>query len=529
MKLNKLKLSKLVIFLIISVIYLLSTYKVSIIGQSPNPILICFISSSVLMLFLNRYTTIIGVILLSFISIYFSIYLLVYKTMGFPLESIIVESLSILMDTNLDETSSFLENITIKQLAPLVGLLSIIYCFTPLVKSTTKKNILVTIVAIPLFFYYILTQDFSIRRTAQSVIDNINLIQKNKESINKIKNFKWDAVSHNLQKSTVIIILGETTRGDHFGINGYSRDTTPLLKKQNIINFNNVISNGSHTLSSTPLILTRKILTDNNLNTLWPEKSIISAYKEAGYKTYYISYLAKIHKGDGAINQIVNEADQYIQREKGSTFAVTNDEIGVDIIDSIVKNDTYEKKLIIYKLIGSHFNFQYRYPAKFEIFKPSYTSTEYKTPTLKDKEILTNTYDNSIVYTDYVVSSIIDNLKKIDGDVTLSFISDHGIAILEDNESVYYGKKRIKANYSIPLFFWLNDTATNRLGDKINSLKKHTSEHIDGSYFLDTQLTLSDIYTPKVKNRNLFDDHIGSHIMNVEAGSKVIDYNSLEF
>lgn len=529
MKINKLTYLKLAIFFLISTAYLLSVYKITQIGEGHFSLLTIIASISILALLFSHYTSIFGVLIISLASVYSAIYLSVFKNMGFPLDSVIVESLSILMDTNIDEASSFFENITVRQLFPLIGLLSIFFLFSPLSCKNKKINIIIPFISVPLMIYFISYNGLAIKKSVQSLIESIALIKENKSSIENIKKFTWNARTDSKGKRTVVIILGETTRGDHFGINGYNRDTTPLLKNQNLINFTNTISNGSHTLSSTPLILTRKILTQDNLNELWPEKSLISAYKEAGYKTFYISYMPKIQKGDGAINQIVNEADHYIQRDKGSTFAATKDEIGIDIIDNIIKNDNSEKKLIIYKLVGSHFNFQYRYPDNFEIFKPSYTSIEYKSPTLKDKEILTNTYDNSIVYTDYVVSSIIDNLKKIDGDVTLSFISDHGIAILEDNESVYYGKKRIKANYSIPLFFWLNDIATNRLGDKINNLKKHTSEHIDGSYFLDTQLTLSDIYTPKVKNRNLFDDHIGNHIMNVEAGSKVIDYNSLEF
>lgn len=57
------------------------------------------------------------------------------------------------------------------------------------------------------------------------------------------------------------------------------------------------------------MILSRKGVYDNGL---FNETSIISAYKEAGYETWYVSYLSKSHIGDNEINLIANEADHYV-------------------------------------------------------------------------------------------------------------------------------------------------------------------------------------------------------------------------
>ena len=42
-----------------------------------------------------------------------------------------------------------------------------------------------------------------------------------------------------------IVVVGETARADHFGINGYTKQTTPLLQKTNIINYTNAYSCGT--------------------------------------------------------------------------------------------------------------------------------------------------------------------------------------------------------------------------------------------------------------------------------------------
>jgi lipid A ethanolaminephosphotransferase len=50
----------------------------------------------------------------------------------------------------------------------------------------------------------------------------------------------------------VIMVVGEAVRADHLSLNGYKRETTPLLKKERIINFSNMHSCGTSTAHSVP-------------------------------------------------------------------------------------------------------------------------------------------------------------------------------------------------------------------------------------------------------------------------------------
>ncbi|MCV5231358.1 hypothetical protein OFC56_29805, partial [Escherichia coli] len=102
------------------------------------------------------------------------------------------------------------------------------------------------------------------------------------------------------------------------------------------------------TLVSTPMILSRKGVYDNGL---FNETSIISAYKEAGYETWYVSYLSKSHIGDNEINLIANEADHYVVSD-----------VNVNTLEKILNNKS-KKKLIVYKTIGSHYLYHTRYPS----------------------------------------------------------------------------------------------------------------------------------------------------------------------
>ena len=48
------------------------------------------------------------------------------------------------------------------------------------------------------------------------------------------------------------MVVGETLRADHLGINGYERQTSPRLWQSNAISFNNAWSCGTSTAVSVP-------------------------------------------------------------------------------------------------------------------------------------------------------------------------------------------------------------------------------------------------------------------------------------
>lgn len=60
--------------------------------------------------------------------------------------------------------------------------------------------------------------------------------------------------SHASQSKPLLLVLvvGETARADHFGINGYGRDTTPELAKRDVMSWRQVRSCGTSTLASLP-------------------------------------------------------------------------------------------------------------------------------------------------------------------------------------------------------------------------------------------------------------------------------------
>ena len=90
-------------------------------------------------------------------------------------------------------------------------------------------------------------------------------------------------------------------------------------------------------------------------------------------------------------------------------------------------------KVIFLHLIGSHIEYEYRYPSPYKQL-----SNLNNLSCLNDKEIATiQHYDNSVRYNDEVVSSVIEEIGKVGGDAFVFYMSDHGEEAYDFRE--YFG------------------------------------------------------------------------------------------
>lgn len=462
----------------------------------------------------------IGRFILLFIASYSCLYFGSILGFGFPIEDVFADVLSVALATNVNEVGTFFANFIAQKPIRLTCSLICLIAFAIIFLlfncrcsylNIFNKRLSDLSVIVLIFVFSIIVTSNGVEGSFSSFFDRlpayISQVNQSIEAGKARQDFKWDAVASVKGRQTVVLILGETTRGDHMQVAGYPRETTPQLSKENLIVFKDAISIGYHTLLSTPFMLTRKPVVKNNIYGLFGETSIISAFKEAGFKTYYVSYLKPIVKGDNAINQIVAEADVYIQRPLA--WGGAQDSLYLPIVKQLIENGKDEKKLIVVKLIGSHFNYQDMYPKEFDKFQPSFKTSTYIGPDPSKKDVFINTYDNSILHTDYVVSTIIGYLKTTKNeDVLLSFISDHGTSIYEDGKTLYGGMK--KANYNAAMFFWFGDKATKRLSKEISIMRENAEKPIDSTHFVDTILSLSGVATPKKVGKDLLSDRLPS-------------------
>lgn len=319
-------------------------------------------------------------------------------------------------------------------------------------------------------------------RIHEFLIEKSNLLQQREV----IKNYKFNAKSKNqdTENETFVLIIGETGKRERWSLNGYSRKTNPLLTQQtNLINFSDFLSVTSLTRTSVPTLLTRKSAAVSNTFT-FNEKSVISAFKEAGFKTYWLSMQVPLGAHDSTISTYAYEADiikffsysDYSQRGEYDTKLMP-------YLSRILSEST-KKKFIILHTLGSHFNYMDRYPKDFDIFKPSLY--DIKNPSLHNydqRAYLSNSYDNSILFTDYFINSVINNLKIKRQKIFLIYTADHGENIFENGCRQSGHGLDTRKNFEIPALAWYSDeykesntSRTNALS--INKNKKMNTENI---------------------------------------------------
>ena len=236
----------------------------------------------------------------------------------------------------------------------------------------------------------------------------------------KSNNFSFGA-SQTTQQNTpqiMVLVIGESSRYDRWSLNGYQRDTNPLLKQEsNLISFSNVLTGVAATRLSVPVMLSRKPITES-LRAGFDEKSLITAYKEAGFKTYWISNQMSYGKFDTPISAFANEADSTQFLNLGGFTDISSFDQGLLTPLKTAMADPAPKKLIVLHSLGNHWNYSHRYPKEFDKWQPSLFGIDNPAYTnLANKSALNNSYDNAILYSDWFLAQVINTLKCISFDM----------------------------------------------------------------------------------------------------------------
>lgn len=274
------------------------------------------------------------------------------------------------------------------------------------------------------------------------------------------------------EEITVVLVIGESLRPDHLGLNGYRRNTTPLLSKEDILSFPYIYTEQTYTNRSIPHLLTRADSTD--YNRAYEEKSFISFFNACGF---YTTWLA---------NQEAADTYAYFMNECDSLFYV-NVEKSSYVFDKWVDGDLYpyfdraiqvknKKKLIILHTIGSHWWYNSHFTDDLAVFQPIVKS---KIISSNTNEEMINSYDNTIVYTDYFVKGLIDRLRN--EKAILLYQSDHGEGLGE--EGIWLHAAESPYTHQAACFVWMSPAYKEAYPSKYerasgNALKRFRTDYL---------------------------------------------------
>ena len=308
-----------------------------------------------------------------------------------------------------------------------------------------------------------------------SFIYSANVVYKQFQLMNEsapIRNqFKFNATQQKKieEQQIYVLIIGESNRRDHWGLFGYHRNTTPKLAQQkNLIPFNNINTVGYLTEFAVPVIFTG--VDPANFMNHTKQKSIISVFKESGFETFWISNQTDF----GHISIHAGEADhQYIfLLDEKRAIKNINDDVELLRPFNEIINQPGGKKFIVVKLQGSHYDYSKRYSDQFDIFKPSNKTIPTAANDHNNKNIIINTYDNTILNTDMVIDSLINMVNSKNAVSSVYYISDHGEDLFDDNRNLSQHAATTPSKYiaPIPLTIWYSEQLKNKLPEKIEYL-----------------------------------------------------------
>jgi lipid A ethanolaminephosphotransferase len=248
------------------------------------------------------------------------------------------------------------------------------------------------------------------------------------------------------EKAVVVLVIGESARKANFQLYGYQRQTNPKLSKREGLKVYQTKACATYTTAGTKAILEPKNTGD--LYEMLPNYAfrtgvdVVWRTSNWGEPPIHIEeYLSDVDLG--------KQYPDTDQAYDGILYAGLRERI-----EGSKKN----KVLIILHTSTSHGPKYFdKYPKEFEVYKPVAHNVEEGE---KNTELLVNAYDNTIVYTDFLLDGLIDTLSAMtEWKSAMIFISDHGESLGEKGMFMHGLPMRLapKEQYEIPFLVWTSE------------------------------------------------------------------------
>ncbi len=307
-----------------------------------------------------------------------------------------------------------------------------------------------------------------------------------------------------------VLVIGETARANNMGLYGYERNTTPLLsKRQRLVAYDHFVTQANLTSNSIPIILTRASAVESGL--AHSERSLAEAFAETGF------YTAWITNQDVSVYQdrIMKTCDTAVSQEQTFSDRGKYDMDLLPALDSVLVKKDRPKKFIVVHTQGSHFRYNQRYPSGFEQFKPCFdNSMDHLAVSKEKKDLLVNAYDNSILYTDFFLSNLMDRLDERCATWAMVYLSDHGENLFDDEQDlIMHGTLKV-SDYEarIPFIIAYSEGYGARYPEKVRQITAHKDRNLSSEVVFHSMLDMADIQAPVIcDSLAISNPHLRSH------------------
>ncbi|WP_439291630.1 MULTISPECIES: kdo(2)-lipid A phosphoethanolamine 7''-transferase [Rahnella] len=274
--------------------------------------------------------------------------------------------------------------------------------------------------------------------------------EDNKNLFDPAKHFTYTAPA-DAKDMYVVFVIGESARRDHMGLYGYDRDNTPNLdKEKNLVALQGYSCDTATKLSLRCMFVREGGASEEPQRTL-KEANVFSVLKSNGWSSelYSMQSEAWFYNKTRADDYSLREN---IASEKRNAGKPVDDMLLINEMKDSMSNHPQGKHLIILHTKGSHYLYSDRYPRSFAKYKPECMGIDDSCST----EEMINAYDNSLLYTDYFLSQVFDQLR--DKNAIVFYASDHGESISKSMH--FHGTPRDHApieQRTVPIMVWASD------------------------------------------------------------------------
>jgi len=314
---------------------------------------------------------------------------------------------------------------------------------------------------------------------------------------------KGAAWSGQRRRTLTVIVVGETARAASFSLNGYARDTNPLLARQGgLVNFSRVTSCGTATAVSVPCVFSALGREDYSQSKAASQEGLLDVLAHAGFKVVWRDNNSGC-KGvcDRVRYEDLSRPDPRDSRCNGEEC---HDERLLDGLEKLLEGGDKDVIVVLHQK-GSHGPaYASRHPRAFARFGPECTSNEFERCS---RASIRAAYDNTILYTDYFLSQAIDRLRALaehaEVDTAMLYFSDHGESLGENN--VYlHGTPYLFApreQTEVPMMFWMSDSFGARFRIDRRCLAQRRNEPLSHDNVFHSVLGMLDVNTAVLNPR----------------------------
>lgn len=301
-----------------------------------------------------------------------------------------------------------------------------------------------------------------------------------------------------------VLVVGETARAANFSLNGYPRPTNPELARQNVFSFSDVSACGTSTAVSLPCMFL-DVGRERFEDTLaLRREGLLDVLQRAGIT---VRWWDNNSGCKGVCDRVPHEDLSNLQVPGLCASGECYDEILLHGLQAYLDKLDRDAVIVLH-MKGSHGPAYFkRYPPAFEVFTPVCDNIQIDRCS---RQGIVNAYDNTLRYTDHVLSQMIDLLRSnaTRFDAAMLYVSDHGES-LGENGLYLHGIPYALApreQIQVPMLLWLSEGLSERLSIDIACLsgrRQHTP--LSHDYVFHSILGLSNVQTAVYRpERDLF-------------------------